>query len=1035
MSSRTAARVGTRIALVAVSLVTVILALPSLLVAVAIQRFDQASPLHGMNAPWRWSVEDLRSWGRQLTAGLDSSAALVDLFLRVALAIGWVCVAVLIYSVVDEVVFQLRHGMPSARHSLGGLGLVGRKLAGILVAVLPLAMSVTPTLAGPGVARAAVEVVHIGMVDPQMTEAPLALPAVASPTTSVLGSNWSVVEVVRGDSIWAIAERVADGREVATIAAQIVSANLGMVMNDGHRFSTPALIEPGWLLNVPVAAAPLAPTPVASTPLAPTQLDLLPPAVESYVVIAGDSYWQIAEDRLGDEALPREVAAYTEELMQINAPVLGYADLHLIRPGDVLQLGSADVTSVAAVPANAPVIAESLPPVVVTPAMPVPVPVPVAVPSPRVAAPIAASAEATTFPPPQSVPSTANSTEIDATVSNFVDSLSAGTSIKSGLAAAVLLSGGAILVLDARRRQQLRGAKVGARLLPPTAQAVETETLLRSLSPADQLARIDLALRSAGADLARQHARALAIEIADDGEIRLYTDRPAMFAADGWLIDEEAGVWRLPANVPLADLADRARRVNQPCPAIVHIGESAGGQLFVDLEAVGVLSVDAPPAVAASIVRCAAASLAVSPFADSSRVFSVGLEIETHLGNPSVESHETLTAAVEAVEITVGSIATATSGEVTTFALRVAALGGEAWEPSLLFAIDSGDPHEMNALVKLAGGGGRGVGAMIDRPSAGNGAVLRAADDEFILEPLGRRVTPVGLSVAEVSAVDNLLDASERPLRADLDDGADAADIAEFTERPRALVVHVLGNVAVQAANGDLVGFDRSKAQELVVWLSQHRRRPTRSSARTALWDVVVQDATFSNVVSDARRAMARVVTPPAGQEWLGRTMNDDLPLHELVVSDTDLLADRFAASRGLDAPAAIAVLRPGVELIHGMPFAGTSYLWPDAEGITSALVLLATSAAADLAAHYLTIGDIDGVFWSTGQGLKVLAGHEELIALRMRAHAYRGDLAGVRGEWDSYERAVNADTWAAAEPSPKLVELRRELLSPSLAS
>ena len=120
--------------------------------------------------------------------------------------------------------------------------------------------------------------------------------------------------------------------------------------------------------------------------------------------------------------------------------------------------------------------------------------------------------------------------------------------------------------------------------------------------------------------------------------------------------------------------------------------------------------------------------------------------------------------------------------------------------------------------------------------------------------------------------------------------------------------------------------------------------------------------------------------------------------------------------------------------LINGMPFAGTSYLWPDAEGITSALVLLATSAASDLAAHYLAIGDVEGVFWSTGRGLQVLAGHEGLIALRMRAHACRGDLAGVRSEWDSYERAVHADSWAAAEPSPKLIELRRELLSPSLA-
>jgi hypothetical protein len=68
-------------------------------------------------------------------------------------------------------------------------------------------------------------------------------------------------------------------------------------------------------------------------------------------------------------------------------------------------------------------------------------------------------------------------------------------------------------------------------------------------------------------------------------------------------------------------------------------------------------------------------------------------------------------------------------------------------------------------------------------------------------------------------------------------------------------------------------------------------------------------------------------------------------------------------------------------------------------------------------------------VFWATGQGLKVLAGHEELIALRMRAHAARGDLAGVRLEWEQYERALAADTWSPGEPSPKLVSLRRDLL------
>jgi len=114
------------------------------------------------------------------------------------------------------------------------------------------------------------------------------------------------------------------------------------------------------------------------------------------------------------------------------------------------------------------------------------------------------------------------------------------------------------------------------------------------------------------------------------------------------------------------------------------------------------------------------------------------------------------------------------------------------------------------------------------------------------------------------------------------------------------------------------------------------------------------------------------------------------------------------------------------------MPFEGTSYLWPDAEGLTSELVLLATSATTELAAHCLSVGDIDGVFDATGRGLRVLPGHEDLIGLRMRAHARFGDHAGVRNEWESYERVINADPWSDGEPSPKLVELRLELLNPT---
>jgi hypothetical protein len=229
------------------------------------------------------------------------------------------------------------------------------------------------------------------------------------------------------------------------------------------------------------------------------------------------------------------------------------------------------------------------------------------------------------------------------------------------------------------------------------------------------------------------------------------------------------------------------------------------------------------------------------------------------------------------------------------------------------------------------------------------------------------------------------------------------------------------------------VVFERSKALELVAWLGQHREHSTRAGARTALWEMNVRDATFANVVSDARRAMSFLVPAPEGAEWLGRTLTERLPLHGGVITDAELLSLRLAHAQQQTPIDAIQTLVPGLTLVRDIPFAGTSYLWPDAEGITSRLTLLVTAAATVLAGHYLLVGDTTGVFWATGQGLKVLPGHEELIALRMRAHARSGDLAGVRCEWESYERALTADAWSDGEPSPKLVGLRRELLSPSL--
>ena len=723
------------------------------------------------------------------------------------------------------------------------------------------------------------------------------------------------------------------------------------------------------------------------------------PSVATHQVVAGDCYWDIADHELSAslhrEPTAREVLDYTHELMAMNHPLLGHREPAMLWPGESILLGR-EVAPIAAPTEPISVEVDEAPAAI-------PVGDPVVV-EQDVAAPVHASAEGP----------------------------SALSSYVAGLGTALLLSAGAVSVLESRRRRQWRAAIVGTRLSAPTTAQTRTEVALRALAGPERLARLDIALRAAAADLAAQGAVVLAAVLGDLGDVCLFLRGSASPSDSAWQLDLHANTWRLSPETPLEDLTTKARRCAQPCPALVHLGGVAhGGEVFVDLEAIGVLSVLSPHSTA--ILRHAAASLTVSPFLETVHLFTVGLG-DSMLDIDGVEQVDSLDAALDAATMALGSTTTA-SRTTPTFGLRVTGVGGESWEPAIVIAAG---PHEVGELAQLVSvcAPGRGLAVMVDSAvrNASSAWQLRSDGDYHVLEPLGLRVAPVGCADTEVAAVSDLLRAANVAPVVERTEVRRRDASTHFVEGEWSVVVRVLGQVDVTARGGIAADFERSKALELVVWLSQHRRRPTRNAARTALWDLNVRDATFANVVSDARRALARAIPPPEGEEWVARTLTEDLPLHAGVVTDADLLAARVDHARGLSAIDAIEVLRPGLELVTGMPFAGTGYLWPDAEGITSSLVLLATGAAIELANHYLSLGDVEGVFWATGQGLQVLAGHEELIALRMRSQARNGDLAGVRHEWESYERALVADPWAAAEPSPKLVALRRELLSPQLA-
>jgi len=298
---------------------------------------------------------------------------------------------------------------------------------------------------------------------------------------------------------------------------------------------------------------------------------------------------------------------------------------------------------------------------------------------------------------------------------------------------------------------------------------------------------------------------------------------------------------------------------------------------------------------------------------------------------------------------------------------------------------------------------------------------LELTEHGWMLFPTRTPLSVFGMSTEESTEIEELFEDVKQPL-------ISVMECTPYVINEWSICVRLLGPVGVQTKEGNDIQFEKSKALELLAWISTHRERPTRVAARTALWEMNVQDATFNNIVSDLRRGLSR--SAKDNSEILLRTFSDNLSLLDTVITDADILERAVHQAHQEMNDEAADSLRQALIYVRDLPFAGTRYLWPDTEGITSRLVLTAITAAILLAEHCLEHADIDGVFWATGQGLKVLRGHEELIALRMRAFAARGDFAGIESEWSSYERTVRRDRHFGGSISPILREVHQGLIA-----
>lgn len=1016
--------------------------------------------------PLPTSMPSAEAIGDALTRG-GLPATFVVKAVAVVVWIAWVQ---LVLSIGLEVAAALRHRRLARVPGLGA----GRALAAPLVTAVVTLVASFGGLRPLGAMTAPIPPLTVVSTPEQqppaaMAEArPPADPLDAAPgwwTVQPRDTFWGIAEATLGSGErWREIERLNRGREVAPGVLLLPGADLLRV---GWKLRLPLTADPVTADPVtadPVTAASVVPTRAEQLAAVPTQHQLAG-AVRVVQVAPGDTLSSIAARVYGDASLwprlweanrgrtfgsqqftdPNMIhAGWSLEVPEVKEGSAPRRGLSSSRPA--VQPGRADLSpgvhartraatarsggergasaspgtggsgNGAAEPASVPSI-EPEPPV---PAAP---PVSLTVPG-STAAPVSTAAPALTTLPPVADPLSPAATASESGVDPWA--------VSTGVLGAALLASGVVGLVGSRRRRRLERAPARAVLPPPDPDlsAIEREARLGS-NPA-AAARVDAALRAlaATATAASPAPRPLAVRRHASGDLSVTLAEP-MPARPPWRPGPTSAEWVLPVSVALSDLVTMAGGMPSPCPALVLLGVDDVSEVYVDLEALGTLVIEGPTEAARAIARAVVASLAVSPVADGVHVVAAGIDCYGFANEHLVQSVADAGAALDLAGSLVSPLQHALAAEHLTSSLALrAAQPGELWEPAVVVALGgAGEPHEVAALAWLAGSGGRGIGLLTDVPVAGAAWRLRLAGSGWQLAPLTDAVRPHGLAADELADLGALLVDAAAP--AELPTGSPAVlTDAPFEEPPWSLLVRVLGAVDVVDRAGQTAAFDRSKALELVVWLAQHRAYPTRTGARTALWESDVRPATFANVVSDARRALARLVPPPVDEEWIGRTYAEELPLHRLIATDAELLEARLTHARGQsDAAGAIATLRGGLLLVRDLPYTATSYLWTDLEAWPSHLTLLVINAAVEMATRCLAAGDVDGAFWATAQGMKVLPGHDELVCLRLRAHALQGNAAGLRHEFASYERALTADPWGDGEPSPKVVAARNELL------
>jgi LysM domain len=884
----------------------------------------------------------------------------------------WICWAMTMVSLFVHVVGRIRNVslhcpvlIPAALHRLIGKWIGS---AALLVAMI----------GRPASAAAPQTISTLTIETPQSSAgAKPDKPSPTIPTGPPNASTGRTYKVGSRESLWSIAEAtLGDG----TRWNELLAANKDVITD-------PDMLPAGMTLTIPDGKEPKQATKLVE-------------------VERGDNMWSISRETLEASGDPHvtnaEVVPLWRDVIHLNEHRIKSGNPNLIYPGEELV-----VPDIAAAVDVEPVALGDV-------AEPTTPPVPTTIPAEP-----AATIRATIAPVLASPVPALATTEPVAVDDGALSPKMIGLAL-SGVAAAAILA-----AMARNRRRAMRAHTVGASVPVVTSAARTLISELRGIAEPKRIESVEQTLRylfvkSAEANLL---PTVTIIRVGDNGVELLATDANARCPKGFTLLDDATLV--VDPALDLDAIGEELLDSLPLCPALVTVGTSATGDVLIDLEQIGALTIEADSDERAFAVMAAIAMEQVGlPWASENTLYGIGL--------PAWMIEPCGIELVDNVEAMAERYLRYAEEELST--THVARLEGlELFPPAIVFVAPS---HEDAAqrLSDVAIKHGSGLAVVTASPQSATTWRLVVTKNQGELEPVGLNLFTVRLHAVEVDAnmtaqldeivhpvaavVGNQLLAESVSARTDgLDDvpvegktdgrGAPSSSellrpvdevIAEIME-PKPIELFLLGS-APRLEGVERNGKPASRADEIVAFIALHGPACPRELGE-ALWPGKRNMSQQVTQATSRARTILGVFDVDHPRLSAARR-NAPYELHD-VGCDWHRFRLLVAESNRRELPEAATLLKAALALVTGTPFGQRrerSFEWAADCGYQMEIALAVADASERLGEITLQGEDPEATLLATSQGMLAIPDHEGLIRLRLRAHSAKGDPHAARLEY-----------------------------------